>query len=461
MSHSKSPSAVELLRLFDEKKTSAVEFAHEVIKREREHSDLNAVANFDPDLALAHASLSDEKRAAGKAGRLCGIPIIVKDNINTVSFPTTAGTPALFNHTPRFDAGVVSAAQSEDGYVAAKAVMHELAFGITSNNKATGAVRNPVDKSKIPGGSSGGTAAAVAASIFPVGFGTDTGASVRLPAALCGCYGFRPTVGRYSSEGIIPVSHTRDTAGPMANTIEDIALMDGVMSGGAIVTDKADLQDITIGVPTALYQDLEPAVAKAMQSVLRTLGRAGVNFVDIDLSPVLDLNAKVGFPVVLYEMMQEIPAFLRQHIPNVTFENLLEQVASPDVRAAFESQMGSDAVPEDVYRAAIDVHRPAMQAAYETLFRDHGLSALIFPTTPLRARNIGDDETVELNGKRVPTMSTYIRNTDFGSNLAVPGLSLPCPDVDGLPIGFELEGLARRDEYHLGLALSVQDVLTR
>lgn len=455
-------TATGLLDQMASSSISAVEIAQDVIAAEQAHGALNAVSHFDPELALQNARLADEKRSKGGAGALCGLPVIAKDNINTLSFPTTGGTGALLNHTPETNAGVVKAIEAADGFIGAKAGMHELAFGITSNNGTTGAIRNPHDPTKIPGGSSGGTASAVAAGIFPVGLGTDTGASVRLPSALCGIVGFRPTVGRYAGDGVVPISHTRDTVGPLARTVQDAALIDGILSGEAIVATKMDLSDAVLGIPDAvLFDNLEPAVEQAVQASLKALEAAGATLINVSLGDIWSLNEAVGFPVALYEVKRDLAAYLKQHAPEVSLDELVAKIGSPDVAGILGSQMGDAAIPESVYREAMDLHRPAMQALYADVFKQHGLSALVFPTTPLTARDIGEDETVELNGEQVPTFPTFIRNTDLGSNIAVPGISLPCPVTTGLPVGIEFEGRAGGDRDLLSLALAVEDVITQ
>ena len=161
-----------------------------------ENVDLKAVTCFDVT-EFSNKSLVDLPN-----GRLHGIPFLVKDNINTSGFPTTAGTPALFKNRPNKNAPVVNKLINEGAVLVGKTAMHELAFGGTSNNYATGCVRNPHDRTCIPGGSSGGSAAAVAAGIVPFALGSDTGGSVRIPAALCGVVGLRPSRGRYSTEGM-------------------------------------------------------------------------------------------------------------------------------------------------------------------------------------------------------------------------------------------------------------------
>lgn len=462
MSTSAEIGAAELIRKFEARELSAKEFASDVIQREKQHVELNAIACFDPELLVQNAKRADQKRQSGAAGVLCGLPLVFKDNINTVAFPTTGGTTALQKHTPETNAGIVKAIEDQNAIVAAKSGMHELAFGITSNNSVTGAIRNPHDLTKIPGGSSGGTAAAVAAGIFPAGLGTDTGASVRLPAALCGIVGFRPTVGRYAGDGIIPISHTRDTAGPLGKKVEDIVLLDSVLARTTAKVHKKNIKQVVLGISSdVLFENLEPEVQCAVQDQLRTLETAGVKLVDINISEIWAHNEAFSFPIVLYEVMRDLPAYLKAHAPDITFEELVEKIGSPDVAGVIHSQLGDEAMPEAMYKAAMNEHRPAMRSIYMDAFSQHGLTALVFPTTPLRATDIGLDETVELNGELVPIFSTFIRNTDLGSNLGVPGISLPCQNVSGLPVGIEFDGTSGGDEDLLALALAVEEVLSQ
>ena len=462
MASSIRSGARNILKQFEAKSLSVEELAREIIESEREHSNLNAISSFDPDLLIAMARKADDTRAAGTGGPLCGLPVVVKDNINTIAWPTTAGTGALQNHTPERNAGAITLIEEAGAIIGAKSGMHELAFGITSNNAVTGAIGNPHDASKIPGGSSGGTASAVAGGIFPAGLGTDTGGSVRLPAALCGVVGFRPTTGRYPGDGVVPVSHTRDTVGPIVNTVEDVVLLDDVLSGSATNARARNLGDVVLGLPREVFfEDLELEVEEAVQAQLKALERAGVTLKDVSLADIWAHNKAFGFPVVFHEVMRDLPAYLKEYAPDISFEELTRQIGSPDVAAAIASQLGDDAMPEAAYRAAIDTHGPAMRAIYREAFRAHNLTALAFPTSPLRARNIGEDETVDLNGRQVPTFLTYIRNTDPGSNLGAPGISLPCPDIPGLPAGIEFEGAIGGDKDLIELALAAEQALNR
>ncbi len=436
----------------------ARDYAEALIAQCEKHKDLNAFVSHDWQKLRGAADAAD---ASGRAGRgLAGIPLCLKDNIDTGIFPTGAATGALRNHVARAPAPIAKALFDAGAILGATGNMHELAFGITNNNSVTGAARNPWNPQLIPGGSSGGVAAAVGARMMPGGIGTDTGASVRLPASLCGCVGFRPTVGRYSGDGIVPISHTRDTAGPITRSVDDAILLDGIMAGRRSASPTANLHGLRLGVPRGyFYDNLEPAVAANADEVLAALAKAGVVLVEADIPDVGELDNAVSFPVALYEFIADLPKYLAAEGLDLSLRDICDGVGSPDVRGLFESQLGPDAMPETAYRQALDVDRPKLQAAYADYFSRHNVEAVVFPTAPLPARPIGDDETVELNGERLPTFPTFIRNTDPGSNAAIPGISLPSGlTPDGLPLGMELDGPAGSDERLLAIAAAIEPV---
>lgn len=451
--------ATATVEAFKNGAVAPAEYAQELAGRAAEHSDLNALQSFDPEYLVQTATATFQ---AHPDTLLSGLPIVAKDNINTKNYPTSGGTKALLDHTPASDAGAVKRIAHAGGFIGAKAGMHELAFGITSNNAVTGAVRNPCDPVMIPGGSSGGTAAAVAAGIFPAGLGTDTGGSCRIPAALCGVIGFRPTIGRYDADGVVPISHTRDTVGPIARSVRDIVLFDGILSDDTSTVADAGIADFTIGVPGQMFfENLDPVVAQAVEAQLLSLSSQGAKFVEVSFEPIWPHNEAFSFPVVFYEVMRDLPAYLAEHAPDVTFEALVAGIGSADVVGAISSQLGEGAMPEAAYRAAMDIHRPEMRRIYGQVFEDHGLDAIVFPTTPLPARPIGGDETVDLNGEQVPTFPTYIRNTDLGSNVGAPGISLPCPVSSGLPVGIEFDAMPGRDRSLLALAGAAEKAMAQ
>src|SRR6185369_16148616 len=250
----------------------------------------DALISIDREGALAQARKVDEMRAANATlPVLAGLPIVVKDNINTRDLPTTGGTAALRGVRPTANAPTLQKLIDAGAIVIAKANLHELAFGITSTNLTSfaGPVKNPYDRSRIPGGSSGGTAAAIAARIVPAGLGTDAGGSTRIPAALCGIVGLRPSVGnggadrRYDGAGVVPISHTRDTVGPMGRTVGDVALLDAIITTEPPIFAAASLSGLRIGIPALFWAGLDPQVAEVMSQARARLTSAGVTFVEV------------------------------------------------------------------------------------------------------------------------------------------------------------------------------------
>ena len=435
----------------------------DVIERKR---DLNAFITFDRDRALASARKADALAARKSfAGVLHGVPIVVKDNIHVAGVPSSAGTPALKAFVPTRNAPVAEKLIRAGAIVLGKTNMHELAFGITSNNAAFGPARNAYDPSRIAGGSSGGTGNAIAARMAAAGLGSDTGGSVRIPAALNGISGLRPTLGRYSQEGITPIAHTRDTAGPMAREVADLVLLDTIITGARDKVAPASLRGLRVGVPRAVFwKNLDPETERLATAALDRLRGAGAEVVEVDMPGLAELNGKVSFPVALYEANVDLTRYLKRYRIPLDIKGLAERIASPDVKGLFASAIvpgAKDAIPEKVYRDALAT-RPALQRLYAETFKTHGIAALVFPTTPLPAAPVGDDQTTKLNGADVPTFSTFIQNTDPGSNAGIPGLTVPIGrTAAGLPVGLALDGPAGSDRRLLGIGLALEALFGR
>jgi indoleacetamide hydrolase len=441
---------------------TAEDLATALLQRAKALNALNAFVNLDEAIVLDAARAADLHRASGKAmGPLHGVPIALKDNINTAAFPTTAGTPGLKRHRPKANAPVAQALIDAGAIVFGKVGLHELAFGVTSNNAAFGAIHNPFDPRHVPGGSSGGSGAAVGARMVPASIGTDTGGSVRVPASFCGVLGFRPTVRRWPQAGIVPISATRDTAGPLARQAADLAVIDAVVTGADGALAATPLRGMRIGVPRSYFwEDLEPETARICEAALDTLKHAGAVLIEADLPGIGAINEAVSFIVALYEARRDIDRYLEGEGLSQRFADLVAEAASPDVKGTLASLLDSaTAIPEQAYRDAMTVHRPKLIDLYRGYFAAQNVTSVIFPTTPLPAPLIGEDETVTLNGREVPTFLTVIRNTDPGSNAGIPGISVPVGVTSGgLPVGLAFDGPAGGDRDLLGLALAVETV---
>jgi len=442
---------------------SAQTYAEALLAKAAQGAGLNAFIHHDPAQVRADARAADAARARSTPlGALHGVPLALKDNLDTAAMATTGGTPGLRGHRPAKNGAVVQKLLDAGAIVFGKTNLHELAYGITNNNAAFGPARNPYDPSRIPGASSGGVGVAVAARMAPGGIGSDTGGSVRIPAALCGIVGFRPTTGRWSQAGIVPISHTRDTAGPMTRSVADCELLDGVVTGSK-PADAVTLKGLRLGVPRAhFWAPLDSEVARLMEGVLTTLTEAGAVLVEADIPDVGRLDNEAGFPIALYETVADLDSYLAGHGSKLGYRELVAQCASPDVAGLLQSLHGAGGIPAAAYRHALEVQRPQLQAAYRDHFARHDLAALVFPTTPLAAAPIGDDETVDLNGERVPTFPTFIRNSSPGSVAGIPGISLPAARTQsGLPLGIELDGPEGSDARLLAIARAVEAILPK
>ena len=340
-----------------------------------------------------------------------------------------------------------------------KTNLHEISLGYTSANLTTGAVRNPYDQTRIPGGSSGGSAAAVAARLAPLSVAEDTAGSIRVPAAMCGIVGFRPTTGRYPSRGVMPMTPLFDQLGPHARTVSDVILFDAVVTGDRRPIAPSSLRGIRLGVVrNYYYADLDSEVSRLMEDALRRLIDAGATIIEMRIPGLEDLAARTAFPIILHDLAPSIAAYLREFGAGVSVEQLFTD-AGNDIKGVLAATTST--IPSDAdYRTLVSITRPMLQAHFASAFKSTGVRAIVFPTTPIPPVPITQGPTISVRGNQVPFDPFFGRNVVPGSTTGLPGLVLPAGLTrDGLPVGIEFDGPAASDRALLGLGLSLERAL--
>ncbi|SDI13626.1 indoleacetamide hydrolase [Pseudomonas panipatensis] len=449
---------------------SSTELVAACLERADDGKELNIYVTLDGEGALAAARAADEARLAGMPQKpLSGIPVVIKDNIHAAGLPCTAGSPAFATFVPTSDAPSVQRLRDAGAIILGKTNMHELAFGATGYNAAfnTGSrtgVRNPYDSERIAGGSSSGSAAALGARMALAALGTDTGGSMRIPCALNGCASLRPSAGRYSAQGVIPIARSRDTVGPMALCMADVALLDALITG-EYALPPITLAELRLGIPNELWGNLDDDTREQAEAALDKLRAHGVSLVRIDNAGLLELNEPVGFPVVIHEAYDCMVGYLREQGHAMTIEEVGARISSPDVRAIYEEwvlprKMPSATGPVDVaplYEAAQNAGREALRERYQDLFELHGLDALLFPTTPVVAPLANDEVNLPSN------FQALIQNTEPAASAGLPCIQLPVGlgSRSGLPVGMELDAPGGSDRRLLAIGVALESIFGR
>jgi indoleacetamide hydrolase len=453
-------TAVEAMRNGDIK---AEDYARALLDRAQQLESLNAFRVLNREMVLEAARAADKARSAGaKLGLLHGLPIPVKDSVDTKALPTSNGTRALRDFMAKDDAAVLKPLFAQGAILMGKTNLHELSYGWTSNNGVFGPVRNPYDRDRIPGGSSGGSGAAVAARMAPLAIAEDTLGSIRVPATMCGLAGLRPSYGRYPDDGIMPLSTAGfDQVGPVARSVADLALFDAVLTGAAPELPATSLSVARIGIsPEYFFTGLDPEVERVNDEALRKLMAAGATLVTAEIPEAAKGAMDIAITIITFETVASISGFLEQQGTGLSFDQMLKQASE-----GLQNTMKAFALPpkaptREAYEAALG-KRQKLREAVRAYFETERIAALAFPPVLIPPPKIGVEAEVEIRGRKVPFYVAMSRNLALGSCASMACLILPAGStLNGLPVGIEFEALPGKDRDLLALGLSLEKALS-
>jgi mandelamide amidase len=434
-----------------------------LLERARAKADLNAFITLDEVKVLEAARQSDHMRHTARSAPLLGVPLAIKDSYLTEGVTTTFGTAVLATFTPRRDAAVVASVKSAGAILFGKNNLVEMSYGLTGFNEHHGQVKNPYNKAHITGGSSSGAGASVAACVVPAALGGDTVGSIRVPAALCGVVGYKPTPGRWPNDGIAPISHFLDTAGLLARNVEDCELIDAVITADEVqIGHEPDgLANLKLAyAPRQHLVELEPECERAFREVLRKFKDAGADLVEVDLgSDFFDLANRITWPIFFHDTMPSVREFIANHDIPISFEEIFAGLGK-EIRASWSRSVmpsGTGYISDESYNAALNARKELRQRLASSAFAR--ADALLFPTTPCSAPKIDTQLTFQVVDRKVTDLF-LARNTHSSSSAGVPGITLPMAiDAKGLPLGIELDAASGRDYELLALARRVERVI--
>jgi len=449
-------SIPQVAALFRQRRLSPVELTKLLLARiERFNLKLNAYLTVTAELALAQARKAEAELCAPRArksrrdrGPLHGIPISLKDNIYTKDVRTTAGSKILKDFVPLHDAQVVLQLKEAGAVILGKTNMHEFAYGVTTDNPHYGPARNPWDTERIPGGSSGGSAAALAAGLCYASVGTDTGGSIRIPAALCGIVGLKPTVGRVSVEGVIPLSPRLDCVGPLARTTQDAAILldsiflrvPGESPLRSVQKLPAPSRKFRLGLPREFFFDrVSGEIRNVFEAAIWSFRGHGAETKEVSI-PLLEETEDAGNQIAWAEATH-------YHQQAGCFPARAAEYGE-DVRTRLE--MGTK-VSATVYLEALEMRDKFIQQ-FHLAMADARLDALVVPTTPIAAPLLGEEAT-SIGERNYPTRALLLRLNRPANLAGVPAISIPCGFTPaGLPVGLQLIGAVTDEPLLLRIA---------
>lgn len=424
------------------KQFSPVELTEYYLNRIDEEEHLHAYISVAAEKAMEQAKISEQKMMAGlPMGKLEGVPISYKDNIHVTGMPATSGSRIDEDFMPKKDAWIVQQLNGKGAINIGKTNMHEFAFGITSDNPFYGSVRNPWKESHSAGGSSGGSGVAVAADLSAASIGTDTGGSIRIPAAYCGVVGFKPTSTRLDSSGLTNISWTLDHVGPLTKSVSDMAIMMEALTNESYKDSLVeDIRGIRIGVPSNYFLErTEPIVLEIFQVTLERLQQLGAVLIDIEIpfeADDINLNHIIA--------RSEAGTLHRSNI-----EHHLEEYGK-DVRLTLES---SHELAAYQYIEALQ-KKERVTEAFTTVFSN--IDALITPTSAVMPQEIGKN-IVTIDGEVEDLFSAATRLPAVFNITGHPALSIPTGDLsNGIPIGIQFVGAHFQEQKLLKIAYAYE-----
>jgi aspartyl-tRNA(Asn)/glutamyl-tRNA(Gln) amidotransferase subunit A len=398
---------------------SPVDLVRAYLARIEQTERLHAFITVTGEQALREARAAERRLGTGRAGPLQGVPVAVKDLMATRGVRTTAGSRILADWVPAQDATVVARLRQAGAVMLGKLNLHEFAYGVSTSNPWWGIARNPWDEDRIPGGSSGGSAIAVVAGLCAGSLGSDTGGSIRVPAALCGCVGLKPTYGLVPTDGVLPLAPSLDHVGPITRTVDDARLLLEIISQSHV--PRRALKGMVVGVLDGFFtQRVEPGVARVVRAAIAGLRAEGARIRRVRLS-----SMAWSVAVQLVTLRAEAAAAHARWFP----ERSREYGREPRTRL----QLGRLVTAVDYLLA--QRLRTRMQAELRTAF--DGVHVLATPAVPIVAPLIGQRQVRWRSGNE-PVDGALVRFTSPFNLTGVPALSVPCGRSHGLPVGIQL-----------------------